>query len=49
MLETILKECDKNYIKEACCKMIIKFFGKENELELKLMNQGNEDDKLDFN
>lgn len=31
MLETILKESDKNYIKEACCKMIIKYFGKENE------------------
>lgn len=28
-LITVLNNCDRNYIKEACCKMIIKFFGKK--------------------
>ncbi len=35
-------------MKEACCKMIIKYFGKENEQELKMINYGNDEDKFDF-
>ena len=27
-LITILKESDRNYVKEACCRRVIKFFGK---------------------
>lgn len=33
-LITMLKECDKNFIKEACCRMLIKYFGKDNEHNL---------------
>jgi hypothetical protein len=28
-LITVLNNSDRNYIKEACCRMIIKFFGKK--------------------
>ena len=28
-LITVLKECDKIYIKQAVCRMIIKYFGKK--------------------
>jgi hypothetical protein len=48
LLETIIRESDKNFMKEACCKMIIKYFGKENEQELKMINYGNDEDKFDF-
>jgi hypothetical protein len=28
-LITVLKECDRGYIKQSVCRMIIKFFGKK--------------------
>lgn len=28
-LITVLKECDRSYIKQSVCRMIIKFFGKK--------------------
>lgn len=32
-LITVLNNSDRNYIKEACCRMIIKFFGKKKDRE----------------
>ena len=32
-LITILRETDRNFVKEACCRRIIKFFGKDEKVE----------------
>jgi hypothetical protein len=52
-LIAILKESDKNFVKEAVCRMIIKYFGKQKSKDIiDASNAGagheDENDKIQF-
>lgn len=48
-LITVLKETDKKYLKEACCRMIIKFFGKHEIKDLyNGEGEGDAEGKIEF-
>jgi len=48
-LITVLKETDKRYLKEACCRMIIKYFGKNESKDAGAgEGEGDADGKIEF-